>query len=94
MADTIPNITIGVDEWVDVYTETSITPTSDISICNLGNYFLIYQENATQPNGDDDNGQLIGDVTSGNYQAIVTSVSTKVWLKSQSGSNPVNIQQI
>ncbi len=94
MANTLPNFNVGEDSWLDVYMETGITEGSDLAICNRGSSFIVYQESATQPSDDNEDGQLIGTVGSGDYQAIVTNVSSKVWLKSLGDETPVNVQAI
>lgn len=94
MADTINDILVTDDEWIDVYTTTGITVGSSVTVNNKGGYNILIQERATKPSDDDDNGKLVGDYTTGTYNATITETPTGIWLKATKGSCDVNVQEI
>lgn len=49
MADTLDNITVPDDDWLDFYTVASITVGTNVRVQNIGQTDILYVVNATKP---------------------------------------------
>jgi len=88
MEDTRPNITVTADDWVDIYTLSSITVGTNVQITNRSPSEVVYQIGITKPDKDSQNGLVILP----NKSHIINNASG-IWMKSSSSFDvPVNVQ--
>jgi len=59
MADTLPNISLPPQEWVDIYNQSSITVGTQILVQNIGVCDVYLRSQAAKPT-DDEAHQIIG----------------------------------
>lgn len=94
MADTLNDIIVPEDSWLDVSVASGIATGTALTIQNKGTTSILIQISATQPNDGDDDGPVAYDTI--NYTSLysVSSGENKVWIKSNSSSEGlVNIQE-
>ena len=56
MADTLPDVTVPSDSFIDAYSATGITVGTPLLITNKGGYTILAVEAASQPSADSTDG--------------------------------------
>lgn len=89
MADTLPNVALPRNVWVDIYAETGISPGTKIVIENLGSAPVQLVVSASQPSGprDPDGFQRLQPRS----QKINQSGDSGVWARSHQLEGLVNV---
>lgn len=94
MANTIPDISVSTEDWVDVYTLTNIAVGTSLLLNNKGGGNILYQERATKPDALSEDGVLIGTISTGTNNPSISGTPTGVWLKAVSIGCKVNVREV
>lgn len=88
MANTLPDINIVNNVYLDLYALTGITPGKPIIINNKTSGAMMVQIKPTQPLGTDNSGlQILGAAF-----MYIDAGESRVWLRGQSGGR-INVQE-
>ena len=89
MADTLTNIPVPAEEWVDVYDLSSITPGLPVNMQNIGANTLYYSISSTEPDKDSDKYRIFrrGSIIN------LSDGDLKVWIFSPHTDGLINIAE-
>ena len=95
MADTINDIVISNEDWVDVSTETGIASGSSVTIQNKGVELVLLWISNTKPSADSEDGIIIYTLPHQHSIKTIKSGHNKLWLKTLSSnrSSKVNVSE-
>lgn len=87
MADTIPDVTLPANAYVDLYSLTGIAPGTSLVISNKSSGIVYLQVRASQPNVASTDGWPLRSPPNNDTWTTVTSVpaSSRVWAKGPGG---------
>ena len=95
MADTLPNVQIAADAWVDIYAATSIAVGTKIGMINNGGHTLYLYGGATAPTQAPNKDSSFGFVpVEANQSAQNQSGDTGAWVYSFASSSIINVAVI
>lgn len=81
MSDTIPDITAPLNDWVDVYDETSITVGTELVVTNKSTYPILLYINASEPAATVTDGEVLD--SSGIYSRLtIDAGESGLWARS------------
>ena len=94
MPDTLPNIAVPTDQWIDVYAAASINPTSSVRVQNIGSVEIRYRITGTQPTDD-----TAFNISSPGARAIdrwiqVDGAESGLWVTSRFEGARINAQEV
>ena len=95
MADTIPDIVAPVNDWVDIYTSTSITTGKALQITNKSPYPVLLHISSTKPSVSSTDGEPLAPEGI-HSRLLIDSSETGVWAKSLDETVPatISVQEI
>lgn len=96
MADTLPDVTVPSNDFIDAYAATGITLGTSIVITNKSGRTILVVEAASKPAADSKDGVPIYPNNSFTNPSVVTGTPSGVWIKTLSPlgyASKVNIQE-
>ena len=94
MSQTLDNIEVTSEDWVDLSTESGIAVGTAYEISNqLGGVVLLYEAN-TKPDVTQKSGQRLPSFPAENNNAQITAGSLKIWAIALQNSASLNLQEI
>lgn len=94
MADSIADIAVTSDDWVDVSALTGILVGSEMIIQNKGIAHLLVWIGATKPTAASTDGPIIYDFPNEPSVASIAVGEKKVWLKAVGAEGKANVQAV
>ncbi|WP_150137935.1 hypothetical protein [Candidatus Enterovibrio escicola] len=92
MADTLPNIQIAADTWVDIYAASGIAVGTQVSVINNGGHALYLYSGATAPTEAPNKGSSFGFApVEANRTAQNQSGDAGAWVFSFAASSIINV---
>lgn len=81
MAETLPNIPVGHDAWVDLSTVSGIAVGTAYEITNQKGGWVLLFESSTEPDINEKSGRRLSVFPNENSSAFIPEGSLKVWAK-------------
>lgn len=81
MSETLPNIPIGFNSWVDLSTESGIAVGSPYEITNEFGGWILLHESSTVPDINEKSGKRLAVFPDDKSSAVIKEGSLKVWAK-------------
>lgn len=96
MSQTIPDILVPSNEFVDINILANIIVGATFTILNKGNYNIVLQESVLQPSASSEDGVLITNVYSPHARADIRAGSIRVWARTLGTdvSCKINVQSV
>lgn len=82
MANSIPDLVVTTDDWIDVATLTSIPAGTEMVIQNKGTTAVLVWIGQFKPSADSTDGPVIYDYPHDETSILIDEDEDKVWLKS------------
>lgn len=87
MADTLPNVSLPIGQWVDLYNATGITVGTQIQVQNLGGSLVLLHTGETAPTSADGFNILRPD----SITFVSQAAPTGTWAKSENDIGLLNV---
>lgn len=96
MSQTIPDIVVPSNQFIDVNTLSGVTVGSAMTILNKGNYNIVLQESTLQPAASSEDGVIMSNIYSPHARADIRSGSIKIWARTLGTdvSCKINVQAV
>lgn len=96
MAETVPNITVPFDQYLDLNTASGIAVGTAMQVFNRGTQHILIQESAAQPLTSSNDGVELTNTSQDYADCTVEVGSLTIWVKSASDNKAglVSVQEI